>query len=322
MKPWNEELKQHISQWSAMLGQRSWWPKFAYHFTDVRNAAEVIRAGALYSRAEATRLGLMQVDNASPVVIGHTAASTQRFVRLYFRPRTPTQYRNEGIRPVARRSLHAHCAVPVFFCFDAFKILARDDSLFSNGNMASPDAQFGDSLELFRQIPFGKVFHYGPYDTSQSRDIVFHRNAEILVPEKLDLAQSLGFVACRSIAERETLLNLLPADYQTIWNPIVRYGIDGLFERRWSYVEQVNTVNSDELHLTLNPNSETYGPFAVRLDYEDSVTKVKLKWSGQVADVRKKLSFRLKNASEGIVTVHLDDALAFRGRVTFEAIPF
>ena len=43
----------------------SWWPKFAFHYTDVTNAVSILSSGFLYSRADATHLRVMKNDNAS-----------------------------------------------------------------------------------------------------------------------------------------------------------------------------------------------------------------------------------------------------------------
>ncbi|MCK4449304.1 MAG: DUF4433 domain-containing protein, partial [Anaerolineae bacterium] len=96
MKPWVDEIQRHIKIWAARLGPLSWWPRYVYHFTDVRNAASIIQSGHLYSRAGAERRNLMKIDNASPQIIQQTRPEHLEYVRLYFRPRTPTQYRNEG----------------------------------------------------------------------------------------------------------------------------------------------------------------------------------------------------------------------------------
>ena len=76
----------------------SWWPKYAYHFTDVRNAVNILRTGTLYSRIEADERKLMVNDNASKQVIDMTHAAALSNVRFYFRPLTPTQYYNEGYK--------------------------------------------------------------------------------------------------------------------------------------------------------------------------------------------------------------------------------
>jgi hypothetical protein len=55
VKPWANEIRDHIQAWSARLGPLFWWPRFVYHFTDVHNAVNILKVGYLYSRAEAER---------------------------------------------------------------------------------------------------------------------------------------------------------------------------------------------------------------------------------------------------------------------------
>lgn len=154
MKSWANAIEAHIQHWSARLGNLSWWPRYLYHFTDVQNAANILQTGYLYSRHEAQRQGMMTVDNASPTVIQQTLAEHYQYVRLYFRPRTPTQYLNEGIRPLSQRELGgAHCPVPVFFCFDALSVLSQSETLFSNGNMGSNRVEYDNSRDFFLSIP-------------------------------------------------------------------------------------------------------------------------------------------------------------------------
>ena len=90
-----------------------WWLKFAFHYTDVRNAANIIETGHLYSRNKALEDDSMTNDNANPDVIAQSSDSHD-WVRLYFRPKTPTQYRNEDIKPASTQG-DGHCPVPVFF---------------------------------------------------------------------------------------------------------------------------------------------------------------------------------------------------------------
>lgn len=133
---------------------RRWWPDFLFHVTDIQNAVSVLRMAALLSRHEAENLDVMTTDNASPGVIARTDEKWRDYVRLYFRPRTPTQYRNEGIRPTNRIELNAHCPVPIFFLFDSFSILSRDDSRFSYGNLARKTPRFTVARHTLRTSPF------------------------------------------------------------------------------------------------------------------------------------------------------------------------
>ena len=97
----------------------SWWPKFAFHYTDVTNAVSILSSGFLYSRADATHLRVMENDNASRQVIDMTDSAVVSKVRFYFRPLTPTQYYNEGYKHPALRydgDENANVPVPIFLC--------------------------------------------------------------------------------------------------------------------------------------------------------------------------------------------------------------
>jgi len=323
VKPWADEIKSHIEAWATRLGPLRWWPRYIYHFTDVRNAVSILQTGHLYSRIEAERRGLMKVDNASPRIIEQTRPEHLKYVRLYFRPRTPTQYRNEGIRPICRRQLGgAHCPIPIYFCFDALMVLTLDEAEFSNGNMGSPRASHNGERDFFFSIPFHLVFHNRWFTPDERDEIVFHRNAEVLVPDDLPLESSLKFIACRSVAERQTLLHLLPSDLRRHWLPRIRLGDQGLFYRRWSFVEEVVVID-DLVVFRCNPNTQIPGPFEVKLLYQEKARPRPVRsWQGALPDMKSQLSFRIPDACWGTATLHLDDALAFAGPLVFEDIPF
>jgi hypothetical protein len=166
---------------------RWWWPRFVFHYTNLQNAVSILHSGALFSRTEALRQGVMSSDNASPDVIQHTEPRWKDSVRLYFRPRTPTQYNNEGIRPVHQRSLDSHCPVPVFLLFDSLDILTRQSTLFSDRSLAKAAVGVGDSAVEFLKLPFQKIYHNTWFEPDQHDEIVACRHAEVIVPRSLDL---------------------------------------------------------------------------------------------------------------------------------------
>ena len=176
--------------------------KFKYHFTDISNAISILESGTLYSRDKAVELGLMDNDNASKSVIATTNKNHKKYVRFYFRPLTPTQFCNEGIRSVEQRyDDTAHCPIPIFFAFDAVGLLSRDDALFSNGNMASSNVTYGSSKRIFDLIPFGKVFHNSWMPEDQKDSLKFHRHAEVLIRDQIAIDTELSWIGCRSMAE-------------------------------------------------------------------------------------------------------------------------
>ncbi|MCL5996063.1 MAG: DUF4433 domain-containing protein [Chloroflexi bacterium] len=323
MKPWHADIKEHIEEWSARLGNRSWWPQFVYHFTDVRNAALILQSGELLSRREAQRAGVMAVDNASPEVIQQTYPEHFQYVRMYFRPRTPTQYNNEGIRPISKRTLGgAHCPVPIYFCFSAFEVLTRDDALFSNGNIGSYKATISQEREFFRAIPFQWVFHSGAFTSDKRDEIIFRRNAEVLVPNRLALSPSLKFIACRSAAERQTLLHLLPTRSRQKWDKLIRIDSQGLYERRWTFVEEVVTVSdSRRVVIRLNPGITINGPFHVRFEYREHDNSAQFLRERDFEGLPAIVQVNVSEAVYGEAKLWLDDSLAFQDIINFSDIP-
>jgi len=322
MKQWQPVIKQHIRTWSIRLGNLGWWPSYVYHFTDIQNAVSILKSGFLYSRIEATRLGMMLVDNASPDVIQQTSTDHLRYVRLYFRPRTPTQFRNEGIRPLNQRVLGgAHCPIPIYFCFDSLNVLSRDDCEFSDGNMGSLRAHHSGNEDFFSNIPFQLVYQNGAiYSEGEKDEIIFRRNAEVLVPSKLPIDTDLKIIVCRSSAEMQTLLHLLPSDVRRRWSPKIRLG-ERFYDRRWTFVEEVVTVDGHVI-FRFNPNTITPGPFHVKFTYqEDGKTDLRI-WEGTREKLDSSFELTIKNAFSGVATLILDDALAFSGRIILNNIPF
>lgn len=81
----------------------NWWPLYLYHFTDVHNAVSIIDKEYIFGRKLAYDENLMVSDNASASVIEITDETVLRYARLYMRPKTPTQFHNEGHKPESIR---------------------------------------------------------------------------------------------------------------------------------------------------------------------------------------------------------------------------
>ena len=109
---------------------RRWWPFWLFRSDHVENAAAILNSGELLSRAGAAIRGLIVKDSVSQQHINQLDQSQMRNVRLYFRPRTPTQYSNEGGRSVDRIKFGAHMPVPVNLFFSS-RLLLETGVLFS-----------------------------------------------------------------------------------------------------------------------------------------------------------------------------------------------
>ncbi len=319
-KPWRQKIKDHIEHWSGSLSGHSWWPKYVYFFTDLRKAVSILEKDCLLSRDQAESLGYLEVNGASQEIIRQTIEERRKFVRLYYRPRTPTQYRCEGIRPRNDRWQEAHCPVPVFFLFDAYDVMSQGNAQYSDGNMASPSARYGPREKDFNLIQFKKVFHHGRYNPTVEGNIKFHRHAELLIPEKLVLQDYLKYIACRSHAERQSLIYLLPPSLQKKWRKLIRIGDSSMFERKWAYV---NTVETDcqKLAFYFNTNSQHVGQFKatifLRFPFGEKRKVEKL------IDAKSPLTIKLeKNIEEIEVEFWLDDVLAYHNKLLVSDVPF
>ena len=262
----------------------------------------------------------MTVGNASAEVLDQSPSWLFDFVRLYFRPRTPTFYRNEGIRPLAYRQMGAHCPVPVAFMFGAKDIAGRAGVRFSNSNLASASAMHGDDAGFLRSLDFRDIYHDGPMGLEDRSRLTSRRQAEIIVPGELGL-EALVHVATRSPAERQTLLTLLEKEHGSSAMAPEMITVDsGLFFCEWTYIESVALVGST-IRCLFNPDSQTPGPFAAVFEWSDPAggastrTTHSLRCLGTV-------TVPVPGAFQGHavrLTIRLDDALAFSG--TLEPLP-
>lgn len=322
MKPWASKIQLHIEHWSKQLpANRQNIPRYVYHFTAIPNAVNILVHGKLCSRILATKLRLMTTDNACAEIIEQTKVDHTRYARLYFRPRTPTQYNNEGIRPLSQRSRNSHCPTPVFFCFDAFRVLGMDEVEFSDGNMGTNRARHSGDENFFDSIPFEHVFHDGHWTNDSANTIRFHRHAEVLVPNELPLIPSLRHILLRSEAERSTLLGLLPPTIQGQWKSIMKVGGPNYFNRIATFVESV-FAQHDNIKFEFNPDAkqELRGPFQVQFLYRERGRT--WRYEAQMKELPTAWRLGVEGATTGVAELKLDGCLAFRGEVDFRDIPF
>lgn len=234
-------------------GFQSWWPNFVFHYSDVKNIASVLNRGILYSRDQAIRQGLMSNDNANDKVISQTDKDLQQYVRFYFGAKTPTQYHNEGIKPLASISNNAHCPVPVFLLFDFLKLLSLPNVRFSNGNIAASNPEIYSDITELQKLEFEHIYNRAslPSDHYSRQHIVYCRNAEVLVRDELRIEELLRYICVRSEAERDTLLSLMNKDAQKLYSDKIKvFTKDGIFYRDRLYVNKV-TLSGQLLTIEL-----------------------------------------------------------------------
>ena len=301
---------------------RRWWPKFVFHFSDIRNVVNILNSGKILSRNALQKDKGIPIDCASPIVISQTPGDEKFYVRLYFRPRTPTQYHMEGIRPKELLQLGgAHCPVPVFLLFDSKELLSRENCRFTNGNLGSTRHQKGDTYEFLKNLPFRKIYHVGAFNPNE-HEIIFHRNAEVIFPDELDLS-ALRYIVCRSAAEMETLVYLLPFDiWKNCQDKILVEGKLDLFELRWTFVERVD-LSKELIVFYFSPDTYCKGPFEAEIEIIDKNTGIK--YSGKWPDFHVEKIWRVKvpqNVVSYSLQLTLDDNLTYANNYIEDDIPF
>lgn len=257
-------------------GERKHWPRFLFHITNIDNAISILKDGELLSRTIVSGRGHMAHENANVGIIRQTPNDIRDCVRLYFRPRVPTTFRNEGIRPYGERDA-AHVPVPVAFVFRSAPILVRLGTEFSDGSLArranGRRAKRGATAEFLASIPFQDVYHDGRIAAGREDYIKFRRQAEVIVPSRLPLDPYIAAIRTRSPAELATLRYGLVSS-PTAWN---RYrNLIGantqfdLFNKRWAYVESV-AFDGQRLRFDFNTSSEASTPFVLELTVESPI---------------------------------------------------
>jgi hypothetical protein len=250
----------HIAHWQAQLNQpwynhRRHWPECLFHHAPLENAVAILASGMLRSRNDPANP--RPRDVAAREVNAAREHAHDR-VRLYFRPKTPTQYHIEGIRKPGecRFGEETHAPVLVMLILDAQRILTLPGTRFCDRNMQRGDAAPGETEAYFASIPFEKVYHEGP--TGGDESIRSHRCAEVLPTSPLDLGECLRAVFLRSEPERDTLLNML-GDQRGRWADRC-FVSDALkvFEKRYSFVQDIS-LSHEGVVFTLNPRADRCG---------------------------------------------------------------
>ena len=239
----------HIARWQQSLTSpfyphRKHWPTRLFHHAPLENAVAILREGVLRSRNDT--YNTHPKDVAAPGVISANTAAHD-FVRLYFRPKTPTQYHIEGIRrPNECKYEGAHAPVLIMFALDSRAVLARPDVQFSDMNMQKlGSVKTGNTAEFFDTIQFIKVFSEVQCDKSYTDA----RCAEVLTKSPLRLDTCLKEIYFRSEPERDTILHMLGPAAERWANQCIVSDTLKVFQKDYAFVQEVG----------LTPKGVTFG---------------------------------------------------------------
>lgn len=236
---------------SLKLGDaRRLWPMWLFHTTDAENLFGILDEGELKGRAEVLRSGRVVRDTANQEIINRTQDEYRNCARLYFRPRTPSQYQTEEFRSKGETSQPTK-GISVVLVFNSISVLTMAPVKFTDGNAGSSRSRVGDDVAFLRSLPFDRVYHDVAFPPELREEIVWRRQAEVLVPGHLRLARNLTWIVLRSEAETETVIQTLREQDEVVLNRyrgIIRTNTlssnsTQFFERRWTYVEQARVAD-------------------------------------------------------------------------------
>jgi hypothetical protein len=262
----------------------AWWPKFAYHFTDVTNAVSILASDRLRSRKNAVESDSMVNDNASRNIIRITEEEVTSYVRFYFRPLTPTQYHNEGYKHPDIRMDDANIPIPIFFILDLEKLLDDPSVGFSGRSQAGFGSDICHGVNKFRELDFKRIYSDGSMHGPDDKQ---YRQAELLYPEMLNIDGLLRRIVCRNSTEKATLINMLyeksPRSLQKYENFIVAFANEKLFYKNGLYIEEISYYDgllgitiadsfSKKDYVFRNPVSKILSPIemVIRIEWLDS----------------------------------------------------
>jgi len=275
---------------------RFWWPYFLFHFTDVPTLAKLLTDGEI----------------VAPYHQGDAFKSRwDKFVRLYFRPRTPDLFRSEGFRDTAHLSKYP-TPMPAYLLFDLEAVMTHGDSVFSDGDPRVTKKTY-KTPRSFSELPFDTIYHDSWFMPDEREEVMHYRNAQVLMPEKMSL-ESLQIIWMRSTAEYETLHYLLSDDVWRHWRDKITTRTDyHLFNHKWAYITHASLL-ADMAVLRFNPcqlkaQCSTFMAKAI-IRYTDGRV---FTWQDDAFTPDKELAISMPDKSAYDFEFYLDEQLAYAG---------
>ncbi|HCT64529.1 MAG TPA: hypothetical protein DIC60_04580 [Lachnospiraceae bacterium] len=184
-----------------------------WHFTDFTNLESIFNAGELSSRKICDDNSVAFLDGANHDVINRATEFVHSCTRFYYRPKTPTLYDNEGIKPFDYLQ-EVHIPRPVYLIFSE-ELIYDKDTIFSNGN--ATNSPINNTAEFFGSMDWDSVFHSSRFNPEERNYIVNKRHAELLSKKPVSLTYLIKIIF-RSNADLKQAIR--------IWGEDSRYIVD------------------------------------------------------------------------------------------------
>lgn len=271
--------KAHVDEWCAKFSNyKQKWPSHLFRHEPLENAIAVLKAGVLTSRQDAVENNTLQNDIAPDNIIQNRDDAYSK-VRLYFRPRTPTQYHIEGIRKPADFYMGKHAGFLVMLVFNSETVLTMESTQFSCGNMQSPYSNVYDGDDGFSNLDFTGTYHDEAYPNDDQKR---QRCAEVLAKSPLHIADTLSAIVVRTDADVNTMKYLLNREGLSHFVPLVKKSEGtGVFFQRFTAIQYVDTAPG-RISYKLK-GTESAGDIQVALTVYDDANNMHYKlYSGEL----------------------------------------
>ncbi|NKX39694.1 DUF4433 domain-containing protein [Rhodobacteraceae bacterium R_SAG5] len=274
----------HVTEWLKKFSNyKKKWPKNLFRHEPVQNAISILKSGTLVSRSDATERGILNLDIAPENIIQNRDEAHAN-VRLYFRPRTPTQFHIEGIRKPEDYYMGRHAGFLVMLVFDSQAILTMDSTKFSSCNMQSPYSEVLDGDWGFDTLDFNGIYHDQAYPTDDEKR---KRCAEVLAKSPLYLDHTLEFIVVRTDADVVALKFLLIREGLAHLVPKIRKSYStGVFFERYTAMDFVDT-SPGRINFKLRG---TYSSGDIKTEltvFDDTNHKQHILYSGNLSPLKK-----------------------------------
>lgn len=234
-----EQIKNYINSLMTGYGFRG-----PLHFTDFTNLKSIFESGFLNSREFCNNNNINFTDVADKEIIDHTMMDVKQCVRFYYKEKTPTLYRNEGIKLNCEKP---HVPIPVYLLFDN-ELLYLDNTVYSDGNAKSRFTTFGDDYDFFASMDWRWIFDRDPIyaeDGPEKWEIKRKRQAELLSldPVPLNYIRKIIF---RCSADEKRAINLFGYDDKYCINGSMFHNLHNyIYDYRISFRNNLSEVVFD-----------------------------------------------------------------------------
>ena len=245
MKMSQRKMKEKIESIKQLYGFEG-----LLHVTDFSNLQSIFKEGKLYSRNYCVDKKIGFFDSNNNEKNENEKININNYVRFYYKEKTATINKLEGIKLDPR---DGNIPIPVYLVFDE-SIMYLDHTIFSNGNPASYHTRFGKDYKFFNNIDWDNIFYRGVANIENENDRWnFKRKQEAeLLSSKPISTEYLKKILFRSNADLKRSCNLFGRSSL--------YDVDkNMFNNENNYIDSykidiTNQKNTRSLNLTLKTN--------------------------------------------------------------------